>query len=382
MERSIKILAITNLFPNCAEKNRGVFNRQQFRYLDRLCQLKVVAPLPLIKYSSRQVPMKEIIDEIETYHPRYLVIPKTLRSLYGYTFFLGILRTIYEIKKNFTFEVIFSTWAYPDAFGAYLAARMLKKPLVIKVHGSDVNILGQFPLRRRMMMAAFRYAYKIIAVSEPLKQKIVEWGIPSEKVVVVSNGVNTELFHSMKRAECRKKLSLSLSEKIVLYVGNLEPVKGPDILIEAFKKMPAGVKLMMIGKGGMEKSLKEKVKLLSMEDRVFFLGSKPHNELPVWFNAVDIFCLASRNEGCPNVILEALACQVPVVATRVGGIPELMTESAGEMVEPQNPEALAYALINQLAKDDLKTEVKIMSWQENAQNIFSILKESRNEILV
>ena len=127
----MKLLIITNLFPNKKEPNRAVFNVQQIQELLKFCEIKVVAPIPFLKYSKEQVPYEENIKGVDVYHPRYVVIPKILRSLYGYLFFLGIKKSILNIYQTFMFDMILATWAYPDAFGAAIIAKFLKKPLTL-----------------------------------------------------------------------------------------------------------------------------------------------------------------------------------------------------------------------------------------------------------
>ncbi|MHC4123088.1 MAG: glycosyltransferase family 4 protein, partial [Planctomycetota bacterium] len=109
----MRILIITNLFPNKKEPTRAQYNRQQFGELSGLCELKIVAPLPFFKHSIKEVPMAETIEGIEVFHPRYLVIPKVLRSLYGFFFFFGIISAVKAIYKTFKFDVILGSWAYP-----------------------------------------------------------------------------------------------------------------------------------------------------------------------------------------------------------------------------------------------------------------------------
>ena len=418
----MKILVITNLFPNNKEPNRGVFNRQQVAELAKLCEVEVVAPVawhrargiaeeePLILTLSPEGRGNKGEGDLTVYHPRYFMVPKIGRALYGFFFYLGIIRKVREIYKTFKFDMILATWAYPDGFGAALVSNALKKPLVIKVHGSDVNITSEYFLRRKMMVYAFKRAQKIIAVSSALKQKITELGIPGRKIEVITNGVDTGLFKPMDKIECRKKLNLPLDKKIILFVGNLEKVKGIDLLVEAMRGLPEDVYLVVVGKGSLKNTLMsnsrhcERVKrtkqsyeiaslafgLLAMtkeksltmahemEDRIWFFGARPHDEIPVWMNAADVFCLPSRNEGCPNVILEALACGTPIAASNAGGIPELIkSKEFGILVSTEDSNALEQGINRCLAsgrdKNKSRDSVLNMSWQKNAEQIFNLL---------
>lgn len=379
----MKVLIITNLFPNNKQPGRGIFNKQQFCALAKLCDLKVVAPLPWTPKGiggNRRSIFFDVIDEetindIPVYHPRYFVTPKIGRVFYGFWFYFGITKKVREIYKNFKFDLVLATWAYPDAFGAALLAGLLKKPLIIKVHGSDINITTYF-LRKKMIAWALGQAQKVVAVSEPLKQKIIEMGIAKEKIVVIPNGVNTQHFKPMDQRQCREHLHLSLDKKYVIFIGNLTPVKGVKYLIEAFQYLPKDIILNLIGDGELQAQLEQRVKELNFSDRINFIGRVSHDAVPYWMNAADIFCLPSLNEGCPNVVLEALACKTPVVATKVGAIPELLpTEDYGILTEPENSKMLAHSIQKALDKkwDLLSDKITISDWKTTAEKLFEIL---------
>ena len=370
----MKILVITNLFPNNKEPNRGVFNKQQMTELAKLCEVKVIAPVAW--HRAKGILYEEKIEGLKVYHPRYFVIPKIGRSLYGFFFYFGIIGKIKKIYEIFKFDMILATWAYPDGFGAALVSHALKKPLVIKVHGSDVNIASQYFLRRKMITYTFRRAEKIIAVSRDLKEKIIKLGISERKIEVISNGIDTDLFKPMDKIECRKKLSLPLDKKIVLFVGNLEKVKGIDILVEAMKGLPEDIYLVVVGNGRLKGKLDRIASAYGLA--MTFIDAKPHYEIPLWMNAADVFCLPSRNEGCPNVVLEALACGTPIAASRVGGIPEIIDSkekgilvAAGAISELSD--GINKALEKKWDKGILRQSVLNYDWTENARRVSEAL---------
>ena len=384
----MKVLIITNLFPNSRQPGRGIFNQQQFKELAQLCDLKIIAPLPWcppFKLFARwdncaQVPDKETMEGIEVFHPRYLVTPRVGRSLYGFFFYLGIIQTMKKVAQDFPFDIILATWAHPDAFAGMLAAKHFKKPLVIKVHGSDVNLFSKYFWRRLMMRRAFEHSQKIIAVSSDLKEKIKHLGILEDKIAVIGNGVNTQIFKPMDKAECRKKLSLPAQQKLVVFIGNLVEVKGIKFLIAAFRDLSHDVTLRIVGEGGLRPMLEEQVKELNLSQRIVFTGRCPHNDIPVWMNAADIFCLPSLNEGCPNVVLEALACGTLVVASRVGGIPDMITSpEQGILVAPQDSKGLAQAIDTLITKVKGKQKNEAIlkrSWNDTAREVYQVLTQA------
>jgi glycosyltransferase involved in cell wall biosynthesis len=376
----MKILIITNLFPNNQEPTRGIYNKQQFLELAKLCELEVVAPLPW--YDNCKIPKRENIDGIDVYHPRYFMIPKFGRSLYGLFFYFSLIGNIKEIYKIFKFDIILATWAYPDGFGSFLISKVLNTPIIIKVHGTDINLHTKYLFLRKAIVYVLRNSNKVIAVSNALKTRLVKIGVPEEKIVVIPNGVNLELFKPMDKDKCRNILNLSLNGKIVLFIGNLVRIKGIEYLIEAFALVSSMVKelcLVIGGDGPLRGKLVKRVKDLGLEGKVKFIGKKLHNEIPLWMNAADLFCLPSIMEGMPNVILEALACKKLIIATSVGGIPEIITsEDYGILVPTQDVAALAEAICmvfkNKWNPEILRRRAFEMDWRGNARRVWAELQ--------
>ena len=386
----MKVLVIASDFPNNIQFAKGIFIKQQILALSRRCQLKVVAPVPFslplkaIKhwFEFSQVKQYENINGLEVFHPRRLITPKIGRSFYGLYYFLGIYPTMKRIKASFNFDTILAYFAYPDGFAAAIAAKLLKKPLIIKVLGSDINIFMKSKIRRQLTKYAFDRAQRIIAVSNELKNKIIALGIPPEKVVVISNGVDPEMFFPMDKSKCRERLLLPADRKIILFIGNLIKSKGIHVLLEAFRQLLTVLKekpvLAFVGDGPERKALERNVKENNIDKYVMFKGTRLHEDIPIWINSCDVFCLPSFNEGCPNVVLEALACSKPVVATRVGAIPEMINKEDGILCEPDDPDSLRSALEKMLEKSQTQThismELKKITWDSVGEEIFNVLK--------
>lgn len=377
----MKVLIVTNLWPNPKEPVKAQYNVQQFGALSKMSEVKLVSPIPMFKFSLVDVPAKKMTNGIETYYPRYLVTPKFGRSLYWLFMYLGIAKLVEQIYKSYRFDVIFVTWAYPDGAAASVIAKKLKVPIVISACGSDINVMGKYFLRRMIMKDAFLKAQKVIAVSASLREKIVSWGIPAQKIELLPNGVDVQRFRPMARDIVRSLLGLPLNNKFILYVGNLEPVKGIDVLVKSLASLPKEVSLIVIGDGTMKPILNEIIIYHKLEGRVHFMGQKPHDKIPEWMNAADIFCLPSRNEGCPNVVLEALACGRPIVATKVGGIPDMVKDrETGILVNPDSPEDLANGIKEVFEKkwdaSFIRQSVLNKSWGDNAAKLKTILSDA------
>ncbi len=375
----MKLLVITNLFPNQQEPGRGVFNKQQFAHLAKHCELRVVAPIPCKQLA---VSSREVIAGIRTYHPRYFSIPNISRRWLWQFYYLGIRKTIMLIHKDFPFDIILATWAYPDCYAASIIARKMNKPLICKIHGSDINVYLKASWCRTLVTQAFQAAKKVIAVSRSLHDKIASLGINPNKIHVIQNGIDSRFFRKLDRNECRQKLDFQRDKLHGLFVGNLVAIKGVDVLIEAFKYLSENTHLNILGEGELKKRLLHQVNALGISHRVKFHGRVAHHELPIWNNASDVLCLPSLNEGCPNVILESLACGIPVVGSDVGGIPELINrQEKGIVVPAQNPMALADALEKVLMNPEKFTPQAdmVMSWEESALNLFTVIDQGFRE---
>ena len=206
-------------------------------------------------------------------------------------------------------------------------------------------------------------------------------GIPPERALVQHNGVDGEKFGIRESSEARRQLGLPENRKIICYVGRLGHEKGLDILIEAMAKRPfSETELHLVGGGELEESLRSRVQQLNLDGKVYFHGMRPHGEIPAWLTACDVFCLPSRREGCPNVVLEALASGRPVVASHVGGVPELISERNGVLVPSENPERLAQALEYTLDQKwdapALRGSVEFLSWDSVGLKYYGVLKNA------
>jgi glycosyltransferase involved in cell wall biosynthesis len=360
----MKVLVFSSLFPNNVWPDHGVFTKERmgrFASVSRW-QVRVVAPVPYfpsLEIDSHwkrfsQVALRETIDGLEVYHPRYYMIPKIGMALHGMMMALSVLPEMRRIRETFDFDLIDAHFVYPDGFAAVLLGKILDKPVVLSALGSDVNRYKQFPIIRRLLRQTLRRAGSVIAVSQALKDAMVELGVHADRIVVIPNGVDSSKFFPVPKEEARAKLGLP-RKTMLLSVGHLTPVKGFDLLIRAFKLVidagqETNLHLAIVGEGEARKELEKLVSSLNLDGHVKLIGAVPHRELYLWYNAADLFCLASSREGCPNVLLESLACGTPIVAVRVGGIPEIITADYLGIVTERNEHAFSKAITVALGK--------------------------------
>jgi glycosyltransferase involved in cell wall biosynthesis len=360
----MRVLALTSLYPNPFQPTLGTFNYQQFRALASMHSLRVIAPISWTRELSARwkgsgspkadgLPAVRRVerDGVWVEHPRYLFPPKFFRGMYGHCFKRSIARVFHRVVSEFRPDVVLGAWAFPDGWAAVKLAHEAGLPIALKVHGSDILTIDRASPKWARTAEALSEAETVVAVSQDLAEKASTFGIPLEKARVVYNGVDSDLFRPGSMEEARTKLGLELGVPTLLYIGNLFPMKGVDVLVDAcdqLKKQGQSFRCCIVGSGGMRPSLEAQIKMLGLQDNVRLVGARPHRDLPDWFRAADVLVLPSYSEGVPNVLLEAVACGTRYVASRVGGIPEIAHLGMGWLVPPGDVDALAAGIRSSL----------------------------------
>ncbi|MHB8893952.1 MAG: glycosyltransferase [Candidatus Geothermincolia bacterium] len=385
MTRRLKILVTSSIFPNCEEPVKGIYIYHQLRALARLADIRVVAPVPYFPrwVSSRRwqrfarIPPQETIGDIEVLHPRVVIAPGIGRSIYGFQYYLCLLPTMRQLVREFVPDALLCYWAYPDGFSAALLSRSLGLPLLIGGRGCDINTAAESPVRKRMVAWSLNVARRVLAVSEAMKRTIVDLGVPPFKVTVIPNGIDEEFLRAAERAHGATRRSRCTEGGGIIFCGRLSAEKGVLDLVRAagiLRQRGVHFRLRLIGDGPERGAVERSVRDEGILDRVTMLGERPHSEIPALIAAADVLCLPSLREGCPNVLIEALACGVPVVASAVGGVPELLgNPECGLMVPPGDPQRLAAALEAALTRDwdraIIAGSVRDRSWDAVARSL-------------
>jgi teichuronic acid biosynthesis glycosyltransferase TuaC len=239
--------------------------------------------------------------------------------------------------------VIDAHYFYPDGVAAvWIARRPRRSSVVITARGTDINLLPRYRLPRRMIRWGIADADRLIAVSETLKLALVDLGAASDRVEVLRNGVDLSMFCPTDRRVARQ--DPGLTRPTLLSVGHLIEGKGHHRVIEAMRQLP-DFDLIIVGEGPEREALGQLARRVGVVDQVRFLGSLPHATLPEVYGAADALVLASSREGWANVLLEAMACGTPVVASKIGGNPEVVeTPASGVLMEQNTPEGIARAV--------------------------------------
>ncbi len=378
---SLRILALTNLFPSRWDPHRGAFNRQQFERLGQRHEVEVITAVPLperLRQGASRIPVTVQGLRLRTFV--FVYLPRVARSLHAFFWAASLLAQQGLHLLRGRYDCVLASWAYPDAAAAGWLARRMGWPYVVKVHGSDLNVQAEDPARRPQVRRALGGARAVIAVSQALADKAVALGVDPSRVHVVYNGVDHVRFAPGDRGSARARLGLPAAGRILLYVGNLKASKGCLDLLEAFAAAglaQGDARLVFVGAGECRAALLARAAALGCADAVALPGAVDHAGLVHWYRAADLLCLPSHNEGVPNVVLEAMACGTPVVATRVGGIPEVVPEAVGVLVPPHDRAALAQALLDALARPwdtaRVLAHARRFSWERNLEQLDGIL---------
>ncbi len=382
----MKVLVFTTLYPNHLSPNFGVFVKERMTGFARLPghEVRVVAPVPYyppIKIGSRakytQIKLQEEIEGVTVYHPRYFMTPKIGMSMYGMMMYLSVLSFINHLQREFDFDLIDSHYVYPDGFAAIKLGQYFNKPVTVSARGSDIHLFSTFPLIRRLLQYTLTHADHTIAVCQALRDAMVRLHVPEEKITVIPNGVDENKFFPADKTTSREHLGLP-NKKILLSVGRLEPLKGFQLLIKTLKRLredfgKEDLYLVIVGEGPYRKELEALIAALKLNEHVLLAGVKPHAELRKWYNAANYFCLASEREGWPNVLLEALACGTPVIATNVWGIPEVITAEEIGILTQREESALAHAVLHAMNKtwciETLVQYARARTWENVAKAV-------------
>lgn len=354
----MRILTLTTLFPNALQPNHAVFVRTRMeQYIRKFGhRWTVVAPVPYfprLPFAIRdsydtlaRIPRFESPRGYPVHHPRYLVTPRVGMRYYGAWMAAGVRRLVSRLHAEDPFDLIDGHYVYPDGTAAVRLGRELGIPVVLSARGTDLSLYPKLPGVADLIRSNLNSSRHLICVSEGLRQEALNLGTPGEKVSVIGNGVDANLFRQGDRRKARELLGLPSDATIILSIGRLIELKGFHLIIEACSRLDREkVVLVIVGDGPERKSLERLAESLHLGDRVHIVGSVANDSLPTWYQAADIFALASSREGWPNVLCEAQACGLPVVATKVCGITEIIqSDELGLLVEERSAEGLRAGL--------------------------------------
>ena len=383
----MKILFISNLFPDTLEPNRGSDNAELLGYLKAWAEVRVLCPRPSLPWLGRQqfTGRPAEADFAPVFVPA-TYIPK-IGGPWNHRLMARALRpALLKIRAEFPFDVVLCSWLYPDACAVARLAGEMAFPFVSIAQGSDVHQYLQMPARRGIILSAMERSAAIITRSGQLAELLAEAGVPRPKLKVIYNGVDTRRFQPGDSAAARQELALPRDGQVVLFVGNLLPIKNPVLLVDAHaevcrQRTERRTHLVIVGGGPLGQHIRRRADAAGFGERVWLAGRKSPLEVARYLQAADVLALSSRNEGVPNVVLEAFAAGLPVVSTRVGGIPEVLCHDyLGKLVEPGHAGALAAGLIEVLGRTNqchlIRQHGLKFSWEKTADDYATVLERA------
>jgi teichuronic acid biosynthesis glycosyltransferase TuaC len=380
----VRVAVVTKHFPNSHQQWAGHSAYQTIRVLATLCDLHVfypetAYPALLTPRASRRPPLDRTWSPagVDASYIPFPVLPVISRSLNG----AMIAHRLLPHVRRFNPDVLLSYFIYPDGYAAVRIGRALGIPAVVTAVGSDINRIPD-PIGRRLTRSTLRNAAFVSTVSDDLRVKALALGADPIRTQTKLNGCDTTIFYPRDRREARQALNIDPDAKVIVYVGRLDLRKGLMELIDAVAQLipqHSDLRCYIVGDGPDKPALLEAIARYNVAAQITIAPSCPTAQVALWMGAADLVTLPSYNEGCPNVVVEALAAGRPVVATNVGGIPELVDNSGGRLVPPRDVPALANALAEVLSQTWDASVIATghsRSWPDVAGELYQILEEA------
>ena len=352
----LKIAVITRYFPTSAEPWQGRSVYQTLRVLAHETDMHVFYPVanyPAIvrSLSSNYHNLDASFSppDVTTSYHNYFALPMLSRPINGWMEARALLTHV----RDFAPDVIFSCFLYPEVYAALRIGKALGIPVVGKSIGSDLNRIPD-AISAMHTRTALREIDFLVTVSSDLRDKAIAMGARPETTRPLINGCDRSVFHPRDRRTAREKLGVESAAEAIVFLGRMDLRKGLGELVEAVAALrPRHPRLhvYLVGEGPDRPLIENAIERCGGASYIHALPACAFDEVADWMAVADLVTLPSYMEGCPNVVLEALACGRPVVATNVGGIPEIMKDNCGCLVAPRDASALAEGLESVLGKN-------------------------------
>ncbi len=386
----MNILSFSYCFPNRKNPDWGVFVLQRLEALARLVSLQVCAPVPwfplLTARRGNPGPVDDHLNGLNVHRPRFFYVPGYLKDHDARLYALGLHKWLKAQCRNRPPQILDAHFVWPDGVGVALLAGALGLPYAITLRGKLYECL-KVPAQRRQCAAALKGAAAVISVSGPLAAEALKLGVPAKRLHVIPNGVDRARLHPRDKIDCRRRLGLPEAGRLLVTVAHLGHRKGHHEVIRTLPGLPGDVRLVIVGgaaQGGTPEALMKTAREAGVAGRLILAGRQPYDRVPLYYCAADASVLASYREGCPNVVLESLACGTPVVASDVGAVRDILpVPAAGAIVPPREEAPLGDALGQVLGRRwDPETVVEksgIKSWEQVAEKVHAVLQEAVSE---
>lgn len=388
----MKLLFVSNLFPDESDPVRGLDNATLLHNLreEKDYQIRVISPrptpLPLKKPGNPKIKPRE--TDL-CFLPKYVsvgYIPRAGSRWNDHLLERGIQKSFLQLICSWNPDMVLGSWLFPDGCALARLCAIRKLPLILITQGSDTHQYLKDPIRKKKIKSAIHSSRSVICRSGDLADQLAQAGVPREKLSVVYNGIDTGVFTPISRSEARSQAGIENDSPLLLFVGNLLPVKNPSFLLRAHamlnqRRVPSGkppATLCLVGQGPLRRTLEKETEELGTSAHTRWLGRLNPREVALWMNAADLFCLTSLNEGFPNVLLEAIACGLPIVSTDVGGIREKVNSpSIGRLVNLDDLPGYIEALEKTLDSRPMGAPISVdFSWKQVSGQYDQLLKDA------
>lgn len=241
---------------------------------------------------------------------------------------LALAVAIHDTARNQGLDLVHVHYAIPHATSAWIAEEMLRQERELKIvttlHGTDITLVGLHPSFQAITQFSILKSHGLTSVSEFLKDRTVaDFNVPPERIRVIPNFIDPEVFRRDKEP-CHRATLAPSGERIIMHISNFRPVKRVTDVVEVFARISRKVpsRLVLVGDGPDRPRAMERAQELGVAEQVLFLGK--HQSVDELLACADLFLLPSKNESFGLAALEALACGTPVIASDMGGLPELV----------------------------------------------------------
>lgn len=379
-----RVLSLSTLFPNAVNPRFGIFVAKSLEALQRDThwQVTLINPigLPPVAFGryGRLAPAAQGGREFgfDVHRPTFRLIPKIGGRLNPKLIARAILPLVRQLHAENPFDLVDAQFFYPDGSAAMHIAEALDLPFTAKARGADIHYWGARSYGREALQHISRKSAGMLAVCEALKDDMAMLGMDRDKIAVHYTGIDRDLFRPLDHVGLRTRLAdtfdvpLNPDDQLLLTVGALIERKGQAYVIRALGRLPEA-RLMLVGQGEDEASLRALANEIGVADRVHFLGALGPEMLPPLYTAADAMVLPSASEGLANAWVEALACGTPIVITDVGGAREVVRGPDAGVIITRTARAVRGGI--ELVLDRLRSPetvagtVENFSWEANGQ---------------
>ncbi len=375
----LRVAIVTPIFPIPAQPYRGHSEYEIVLALSKHADVNVICPFPRYPkwfpphFDYRHPDLSYSPAGVNTQYFEYPALPGVTRCING----LVCAKYLEAYLRESMPDVACNFWLYPEGYATVAVARRLGIPSVVCSIGSDLNRAAD-PVSKWLTRLAMKRATFVVTKSEHLRERAIQMGINASRVRTVRNGCDPAVFHLADRGAARVELVVDDRAELVLFVGRLDCAKGILELFDAFASLAScrpNLRLAYVGDGPGAEQLRYKTIELGLEDRISLAGACPSQKVARWLAAANVLALPSYREGYPNVVIEALSCGRPVIATDVGGILELVNESSAILVAPRDSQVLAEAIQTAMERNWDEQSISKQfhrSWDEAADELLRV----------